>query len=211
MKTGFIVTRLLCSLVMLCLLSAAQASSPVWTLTPLTATTLTVPSNDTAVVQYQITNRSSRAHVLAMQAITGVTQLTTGLGVCGNPFSLTEKGSCTLSLQINGSQLTGPILNGPVVCRNNSVFECYRPARGNNLHITQVETGITLSSVSPNVGEASGGTGVTLTGVGLTDTTGVTFGGIAASSVAVLDSTTVTAVTPAHAVGAVDVVIRACP
>jgi hypothetical protein len=48
---------------------------------------------------------------------------------------------------------------------------------------------------------------VTLTGVGFTGATGVTFGGTAATSVNVVNSTTVTAVTPAHATGAVDVVI----
>ncbi|WBV69267.1 IPT/TIG domain-containing protein [Legionella pneumophila] len=46
-----------------------------------------------------------------------------------------------------------------------------------------------------------------LTGTGLTGATAVTFGGIAATSVNVVNSTTVTAVTPAHAIGPVDVVI----
>jgi len=189
-------------------LNAVQAAgSPVWTLTPLTATTLTVPSNDTAMVQYQVTNQSTTARTLSMQSIPGVTQVTTGQGVCGSPFVLTGKGSCTLSLEINGSQLTRPIMDGPVVCENSSKFLCYRPARGNNLHVTPVDASVILTSVSPAYGEASGGTGVTLTGVGLTGTTGMTFGGVAATNVNVVDSTTVTAVTPAHAVGAVDVVI----
>jgi len=61
--------------------------------------------------------------------------------------------------------------------------------------------------VNPSSGTASGGTGVTLTGTGLTGATSVTFGGGSATSVNVIDSTTVTAVTPAHAAGAVDVMI----
>jgi hypothetical protein len=61
--------------------------------------------------------------------------------------------------------------------------------------------------VSPPSGPASGGTGVTLTGSGFTGTTGVTFGGTAATSVNVVSSTSVTVVTPAHATGAVDVVL----
>lgn len=65
----------------------------------------------------------------------------------------------------------------------------------------------TLTSISPNSGSASGGVGVTLTGTGLTGATSVTFDGVAATSVNVVNSTTVTAVTPAHAVGVVDVVI----
>ena len=292
----------------LCLFSTADAGSPLWTFTPLTATTLSVPSNDTATVQYTVTNQSSRVHTLSMQPIQGITQLTTGLGVCGNPFILTGKASCTLSLQVNGSQLTSSINDGPIVCEQGSTLQCYRPASANILVITQaaaitdatitvtgspltlttngptgtltinntslivaatniassftgtaldgnvtetgntcssvapqasctltytpgstvvsqtnfpiqgsntnavtaaiqIDAGITLSGVSPSSGAASGGTGVTLTGVGLTGATGVTFGGTAATSVNVVNSTTVTAVTPAHAAGAVDVVI----
>ena len=71
----------------------------------------------------------------------------------------------------------------------------------------EIESGSALNSVSASSGSASGGTGVTLTGAGLTGATGITFGGIAATSVNVVNSTTVTAVTPAHAVGAVDVEI----
>lgn len=68
-------------------------------------------------------------------------------------------------------------------------------------------SGSTLTTISPSSGAASGGVGVTLTGTGLTGATAVTFGGVAATSVNVVNATTVTAVTPAHAVGAADVVI----
>lgn len=308
MKALSFILRLSGSIMALGLFSAANAGSPLWTFTPLTATTLSVPSNDTATVQYTVTNQSSKVHTLTMQSIQGITQLTTGLGVCGNPFILTGKTSCTLSLHVNGSQLTQPISDGPIVCEQGSTLQCYRPAQANLLAITQaaaitdatitvagspltlttngptgtltiyntsltvtatniasnftgtaldgnvtetgntctsvapqasctltytpgstvvsqtgfpiqgsntnavtaaiqIDAGITLSGVSPSLGAASGGTGVTLTGVGLTGATGVTFGGTAATSVNVVNSTTVTAVTPAHAAGAVDVVI----
>ncbi len=65
----------------------------------------------------------------------------------------------------------------------------------------------TLTAVSPGSGSASGGVGITLTGTDLTGTTAVTFGGVAATSVNVVNATTVTAVTPAHAAGAVDVTV----
>ena len=289
-------------------LSSSHAGSPLWTFTPLTPTTLTVPNNATATVQYLVSNQSSRAHTLNMQPITGITQKTTGLGVCGNPFVLAGKRSCTLSLQINGSQITQPILNGPIVCEQGSTLQCYRPAASDLLRITQsipaleatitvsgspltliengssagltitntsltttatnitsnfagtaldgnvTETGntcaslapqnscmilytpgsmaisqtdftlagtntntttaaiqidaaATLTSVSPSSGPAAGGTGVTLTGTALTGATGVSFGGTAATSVNVINSTTVTAVSPAHAIGATDVAI----
>jgi len=72
----------------------------------------------------------------------------------------------------------------------------------------QIISGSTLTAVNATTGPAAGGAGVTLTGTGLTGATSVTFGGIAATSVNVINSTTVTAVTPAHAAGAVDVVIN---
>lgn len=300
--------RLLSSIMALCLLNSVEAGSPIWTFTPLTATTLSVPSNDTAIVQYRVTNQSTRTHTLTIKSIPGITQLSTGFGICGNPLVLVGRASCTLSLQVNGSQLTQSISDGPILCDQGSPLQCYRPASANILHITQgaaitnatitvtgspltlmtngltgtltinntslivaatnitsnftgtaldgnvTETGNTCSSVapqasctltytpgstivlqtnfpiqgsntnavtaaiqidaspsltnvSPSSGPASGGTGVTLTGVALTDATGITFGGMAATSVNVINSTTVTAVTPAHGVGAVDVVI----
>ena len=63
-----------------------------------------------------------------------------------------------------------------------------------------------VTSVSTASGTALGGTSVTITGTNLTGTTGVTFGGNAAVLGAVT-STSVTATTPAHSVGAVSVVV----
>lgn len=60
-----------------------------------------------------------------------------------------------------------------------------------------IESGSTLTQVNPNSGTVLGGTSVTLTGTGLTGATGVTFGGVPASGVNVVNSTTVAAVTPA--------------
>jgi len=64
-----------------------------------------------------------------------------------------------------------------------------------------------LTSVDPSSGSTAGGTTVTLSGSGFTGTTGVTFDGIAGADFAVVSDTTATVVTPAHAAGAVDVVI----
>ena len=65
-------------------------------------------------------------------------------------------------------------------------------------------SGAALTAVSPTSGTASGGVGVTLTGSGLTGATSVTFGGLPATSVNVVNATTISAVAPAHAPGAVD-------
>lgn len=300
--------RLLGGILSFCLFNAVEAGAPMWTFTPLTATTIAVPSNDTAIVQYLVTNQSSKTHTLSMQSIKGISQLTTGNGICGNPFILTPKSACTLSLRVDGELLNSPVFNGPIVCQLGSTSACYRPSVTNILRITQappitnatisvtgsplslttngstgiliinnlslnvtatniqsnfagtgldgyvtetgntcanvppqasctltyttgntgvsltnfpiqgsntntitasiqIDQGVTLTNISPASGAAAGGTGVTLTGTALSGTTSVTFGGIAATSVNVVDSTTVTAVTPAHAVGAVDVQI----
>ena len=64
-----------------------------------------------------------------------------------------------------------------------------------------------LASVAPNSGTANGGTAVTITGTGFLAGATVKLGGTAATGVAVVNSTTITATTPAHSAGAVDVVV----
>jgi hypothetical protein len=62
-------------------------------------------------------------------------------------------------------------------------------------------------SVYPDFGPAGGGTGITITGANFVDGATVTLGGSPATGVTVSNSTTITATTPAHAVGTVDVVV----
>ncbi|HFE6145813.1 TPA: DUF1566 domain-containing protein [Legionella pneumophila] len=132
------------------MITTACAGTPLWTFEPLMPTTITVPANGTAMVQYRVTNQSSRPHTLAMQPIRGVTQITAGLNVCGNPFVLRGKNSCILSLQINGSQLSSPITDGPVVCQQGNLNQCYRPSSANILRITRgPATGATIT-VNPS-------------------------------------------------------------
>ena len=309
MNEYFFVGRVLFFLLSGLMITAAYASVPLWTFEPLTSTTLTVPENGAAIVQYRITNQSSKPHALIMKPIQGITQITTGLGVCGARFELRSKNSCILSLQINGNQLVRPITDGPVVCNQGNINQCYRPEAANILRIIQnpaiteaqitvtgspltltasgpsaqltitntsldlaatnvisnftgtaldgnvtetastcanispassciltytpgntvvpqtnfiiqgtntnalsaamaIQSGITLIAINPASGAASGGTGFTLTGTGLTGATGIAFDGVAASNVNVINSTTVTGVTPSHAAGVVDVVIN---
>jgi hypothetical protein len=65
----------------------------------------------------------------------------------------------------------------------------------------------TLASCAPIKGSDLGGAQVTLTGTNFLATPTVTFGGVAATSVVFVNSTTVTCVAPAHAIGAVDIVV----
>ena len=65
----------------------------------------------------------------------------------------------------------------------------------------------TITSVTPLEGSILGGTQITITGTFFTGATSVTIGGVAATSVVVVSATTVTAVTPAGAIGAASVVV----
>lgn len=65
----------------------------------------------------------------------------------------------------------------------------------------------TIDSVTPAGGGTAGGTAVTIKGTNFAGTTAVSFGGTAATNVVVVDETTITCTTPAHAAGAVDVVV----
>ena len=65
----------------------------------------------------------------------------------------------------------------------------------------------TISSVSPNSGSTGSDTTVTIKGTNFVAGATVTFGGTAASNVTVTSSTSITATAPAHAAGAVNVVV----
>jgi hypothetical protein len=65
----------------------------------------------------------------------------------------------------------------------------------------------TVSGVSPNTGPTGGGTPVTITGTNFASGATVTFGGTAATGVSVVNSTTISATSPPHAVGVVNVAV----
>jgi len=65
----------------------------------------------------------------------------------------------------------------------------------------------TVSSVSPNSGSTAGGTAVTITGTNFAGGAAVTFGGAAATNVVMVNSTTITAATPAGSAGAATVTV----
>jgi len=65
----------------------------------------------------------------------------------------------------------------------------------------------TVTGVSPNHGPAAGGTSITISGTNFVTGATVTLGGTAATNVVVVNSTTITATTAAHAAGAVTVTV----
>ena len=65
----------------------------------------------------------------------------------------------------------------------------------------------TISNVSPNSGPPAGGTSVTISGTNFGAGATVKFGGVAATNVNVAGATSISATTPAHNEGAVDVTV----
>ena len=65
----------------------------------------------------------------------------------------------------------------------------------------------TLNSLSPNTGSITGNETITFTGTQLSNTTKITFDGIDATSINNVSNTSVTAMTPAHGTGSVDVIL----
>ena len=120
----------------------AHARVPLWTFTPITSPTQSVPVNDSTFVNYRVTLQSPVTHTLKMVPINGITQITTG-GNCTDPFTLSSSNpSCTLSLLVNGSELpAGGITQGPKVCQqgpdgNPSSLQCYQPSQNDSLSIS---------------------------------------------------------------------------
>lgn len=65
----------------------------------------------------------------------------------------------------------------------------------------------TVSGIAPATGSTAGGTAVTITGTGFLTGATVKFAGVSATNVSVVSATSITATTPAHAAGKVDVVV----
>jgi len=82
-----------------------------------------------------------------------------------------------------------------------------RPIRafGNGIPLAPA---LTITSITANIGPKRGGTAVTISGAGFTESTTVRFAGSLADTVTVSDSSTITAFTPSHSFGErVDVVV----
>lgn len=167
----------------------------------------------------------------AAQLAGGYTYLTAAVLTSSSPSSGTELGGTAVTLTGTGlTGATGVTFDGvpanSVTVVNATTITAVTPAHAVGVVDVVVTTPAgaaslvngytyltavvpsTLTAIGPNSGTASGGVGVTLTGTGLTGATSVTFDGVPATSVNVINSSTITAVTPAHAVGVVDVVVN---
>jgi hypothetical protein len=124
--------------------------------------------------------------------------------------------SCPAPTTINGvTNVTGTLMSYCHLiggCSSSLVFHPTTVARIQPLIqnalgscIFPAATPLGVSAVAPLFGSTGGGTAVTITGTGFQSGATVQIGGSAATSVVFVSSTTLTAVTPAHATGKVNV------
>jgi uncharacterized protein (DUF2237 family) len=150
--------------------------------------------------------------VTAISPATGTTFGGTSITVNGLNFStgatLTIGGIAATGVVVNSTSITAttpPHAAGAadVVVTQNGLFGLLA---GGFTYYTPPPP--TVTSIFPAAGTSAGGTAVTLTGTSFTSDLVVMIGGVPATSVVVVSPTSITAVTGAHAVGAVDVVVN---
>lgn len=141
---------LISSAALLC--NSTQASTEAkFSLVANTPTSVIVPANRHALVQYQVTNNTALTRKLVMTAVPNVTQRTSDSSDCANPFTLAPGASCNLTLYIDGSTLTRSYFGGPVVCKTMSnsnqpdPYLCSQPEESMTLSIKP------SSAVTPSV------------------------------------------------------------
>ncbi|MSQ30578.1 MAG: hypothetical protein EXR64_00900 [Dehalococcoidia bacterium] len=102
----------------------------------------------------------------------------------------------------------GPSGSTPVIVRNhNSEAAVFTGFAYGAATTTTGGTQPSVTSVAPNSGSSAGGSGVTITGSGFSSPATVTFGGIPATNVSVVNAGLITATAPPNAVGAVTVLV----
>ncbi|HYK02088.1 MAG TPA: carboxypeptidase regulatory-like domain-containing protein [Thermoanaerobaculia bacterium] len=166
--------------------------------TPSAVTTVTVNPNPNATITAPASVVSGSTANTASVANAGVGatynwsigngSITAGVGTSNITFTAGAAGSVTLDVTVT------------------TAAGC--PDAGSaSVTITAAPPAVTVTSVTPNSGSSLGGTPVTIAGTGFLSGAAVTFGGSSATSVVVVNATQLTAVTPAHAAGAVNVVV----
>lgn len=127
------------------MLSSVQAAKPLWTFVPQTPTDITVAKGGSAQVVYTVQNQSSKAKTLMMKLIAGISQ--------SAPCNLPAKGSCTLTLNVNGATLQGNVVGGPILCQQGNDLQCYQPSSANILRIRLTEhPPVQQFTVTPSAG-----------------------------------------------------------
>lgn len=200
--------------------TAVHFGSKLATITANTATSVTViaPSGS-GTVNVTVTTPGGTSNPLAFFYVgapfkAGLSP-TSGVTAGGNTVTITGTGlSTATAVNFGGVSATPTVVNDsqlsvtvPTGLAAGPVGVSVTTAGGTNngLSYTYVD-GPTIGAPTPGSGPTSGGTAVTISGTSLTTTQSVTFGGVPAPFT-VINDTTVSAVSPPGAAGAVDVAV----
>jgi hypothetical protein len=147
-------------------------------------------------------NATNHRFLRIRHTASGAVTLDTAPGSSGVPGTWTQRYSEVWSSSISRTATYFEIKGGTSQVEANApgkvIFDNFEVA-GN--------TAPEVISISPTSGTTSGGTSITISGTGFSTGATVTLGGTAATNVTVVSSVSITATTPAHTAGAVDVVV----
>lgn len=153
-------------------------------------------------ISYDLTNH--RFLRIRHDATTGNVTLDTAPGSGGVPGAWVQRYTETWNTSISTSAIIFEVKGGTSLEEANApgkvIFDNFEAASNS-------APAPTVTAISPTSGSTSGGTSVTITGTGFSSGATVSLGGTAATNVTVVSSTSITATTPAHAAGTVNVVV----
>ncbi len=122
------------------------STQAIFSLDAKTPTTITVPANPRAFVQYVLKNNTTVQRTLTMQPIPNVTQRSDDSSECSYPtFTLAPGQSCKLTLYVDGESLNASYTGGPIVCKTKGnsnepdPFLCSQPETSMVLSITPAQ------------------------------------------------------------------------
>jgi hypothetical protein len=192
-----------------------------------TTITATTPAHAAGVVSVVVRNPDTQTGTLAngftyLGPAPGVTSVTPTSGPIGGGTNVTVSGSNFVTgatVTFGGTAATNvSVVNATTITATTPAHAAGAVSvvvRNPDTQTGTLANGFTylgpapgVTSVTPNVGPIGGGTNVTVSGSNFFTGATVTFGGTAATNVTVVSATTITATTPAHAAGAVSVVVR---
>ncbi|MCI0341961.1 MAG: IPT/TIG domain-containing protein [Planctomycetales bacterium] len=202
------------------------ASATSVTIVSSTSITCSTPAGTPGPVNVTVTNLSSSPGTLVngytyLGAVPTLASVTPNVGPTAGGTLVTLAGTNFLG----GATVTfGGALATSVTVASTTQITCLTPAHALG-PVTVVVTNVdsqqatlaggftfqgpvpTLSAVTPNAGPTTGGTLVTLTGTNFAAGATVTFGGLAATTITVVNATTITCQTPSGAMGPTTVVV----
>jgi endonuclease/exonuclease/phosphatase family metal-dependent hydrolase len=158
----------------------------------------------TKTTLFTTTYNSTNHRFLRIRNDSGAVTLDTATGSSGVPGTWTQQYTETWNSSISTSSIIFELKAGTWQSETNApgtiIFDNFEAA-------DNTAPAPTVSAISPTSGSTSGGTSVTITGTGFSSGAIVTLGGTSATGVTVVSSTSITATTPAHSAGTVNVVV----